>query len=96
MCRHANLIVTARYEGQLVGIARSLSDFTYCTYLSDLAVDLNFQKKGIGKQLIEETRKQAPQGTIILLAAPAAIDYYPKIGMEQYEFCFRLKDMDEA
>jgi len=95
MCENANLIVTARFDGKLIGIARSITDFTYCTYLSDLAINKEFQKKGIGKRLIEETKKQAPQAKIILLSAPAAIDYYPKIGMKKHRYCFILDNIDE-
>ena len=95
MCANANLIVTARIDGKLIGIARSVTDFVYCNYLSDLAVDIQFQKQGVGKKLIEETKKQTPQATLILLSAPAAIEYYPKIGMTKHNHCFILKDSDD-
>ncbi len=95
MCENANLIVTARLDGKLIGIARSITDFAYCTYLSDLAVDKEFQKKGIGKKLIEETKKQTPLAKLILLSAPAAVDYYPKIGMKKHNHCFILSDIKE-
>lgn len=95
MCRNANIIMTARDGEKLVGVARSLTDYAFCTYLSDLAVDETYQHKGIGKQLIAETKKLTPQATLILLAAPAAIGYYPKIGMEKWEHCFRIKDISE-
>src|SRR6187402_3236986 len=61
MLEHGNLIVTARDNGQLVGIARSITDFVYCTYLSDLAVDVAYQKQGIGKELIRLTKLATPQ-----------------------------------
>ncbi len=95
MCNNANLIVTARLDGKLIGVARSVTDFVYCTYLSDLAVDLAFQKKGIGKKLIEETKKQTPQAKLILLSAPAAVDYYPKIGMTKHNQCYYLDDIKD-
>src|SRR4030066_1194940 len=95
MCENANLIVTARLDGKLIGVARSITDFTYCTYLSDLAVDKVYQENGIGQRLIEETKKQAPQAKLILLSAPAAIDYYPKIGMKKHNQCFILDDIRE-
>lgn len=84
MLAHANLIVTARDEGgRLVGIARSLTDFAYCCYLSDLAVSRELQKQGIGRRLIEETlRHLEPGAKIVLLAAPAAVHYYAKVGFE--------------
>jgi predicted N-acetyltransferase YhbS len=82
MLRQADIIVTARDDGRLVGVSRAISDFAYCCYLSDLAVDVAYQRQGIGKRLINETRKAAGDGaTVILVAAPAAETYYPKIGM---------------
>ena len=95
MCDNANLIVTARKDGKLIGVARSITDFVYCTYLSDLAVDAEYQNQGIGKRLIQETKKMVPQAKIILLSAPAAVDYYPKIGMKKHNHCFTLDDIDE-
>ena len=95
MCENANLFVTARLDGKLIGVARSITDFTYCTYLSDLAVNKDYQKRGIGKRLIEETKKQTPQAKLILLSAPAAIYYYPKIGMKKHDYCFILDDLKE-
>jgi predicted N-acetyltransferase YhbS len=81
MLRHANLICTAWHGELLVGVSRSLTDFSYCCYLSDLAVDLKFQRKGIGKKLIGITQSRLhPQCKIILLAAPKAEGYYAKIG----------------
>ncbi len=90
MVEMGNLIITARHNGKLIGVSRSLSDFSFCTYLSDLAVDLKYQKKGIGKELIRRTKMEAPEAKLILLAAPEAIPYYPKIGMTQYEHCYYL------
>ena len=82
MCTNADIIVTARdNEGTLIGVARSITDWHYCTYLSDLAVHKKYQHQGIGKKLIEETKKVVPEANLILLSAPAAVEYYPKIGM---------------
>jgi GNAT superfamily N-acetyltransferase len=92
MLAHADLIVTARVDGTLVGVARSVSDFVYCTYLSDLAVDQAFQHQGIGKELIRRTKMETPDAKLILLSAPKAVDYYPKIGMTRHEQCFMLDD----
>ena len=94
MVEHGNLIVTARENGRLVGVARSLTDFVFCTYLSDLAVDEAHQKKGIGKELIRQTKLAAPAAKLILLAAPAAIRYYPKIGMTRHAYCFYLDELN--
>ncbi|MBK0379135.1 GNAT family N-acetyltransferase [Mucilaginibacter segetis] len=95
MCNNANLIITARNNGKLVGIARSLSDFAFCTYLSDLAVDEAFQKMGIGLRLIRETKIHSINAKLILLAAPAAINYYPKTGMTHHQHCFLLDDIND-
>lgn len=95
MLEYGNLIITARENNVLVGVARSLTDFMYCTYLSDLAVDLSYQKKGIGKELIRLTKLETPKAKLILLAAPKAVGYYPKIGMKQMEQCYFLDDVSE-
>lgn len=96
MLANANLIVTARTEaGVLVGIARSVSDFVYCTYLSDLAVDQQYQHQGIGKKLIEQTKLAAPLAKLILLSAPKAVDYYPKIGFSKHDHCFFLENLED-
>jgi predicted N-acetyltransferase YhbS len=95
MCEHANLTIAARADGKLIGIARSVTDFVYCTYLSDLAVDREYQKKGIGKKLIEETKRQSPKAKLILLSAPEAVEYYPKIGMKKHNYCYVLDDIKD-
>ncbi len=90
MLSQADLIVTARIEGgQLVGVSRALSDFAWCTYLADLAVDEAWQRRGIGKELVRRTHEAAGRNTmLILLAAPAAREYYPKIGMTGHDSCW--------
>lgn len=89
MLRNADLILTARIEGRLVGVARAITDFVYCCYLSDLAVDETCQRQGIGKELMRRVAEAAgPQTKLILLAAPKAVDYYPKIGMVRHESCW--------
>ncbi|MBX3009606.1 MAG: GNAT family N-acetyltransferase [Melioribacteraceae bacterium] len=93
MVANANLIITARYKGKLIGVARALTDFTYCTYLSDLAVKVDFQKRGVGKELIKLTYEASKPAKLILLSAPAAVDYYPKIGMEKHNYCYILSDI---
>jgi len=92
MLEHADLIVTARARGALIGIARSVTDFHYCCYLSDLAVDERYQKRGIGKRLIDETQNRlGSRCTLILLSAPAAIEYYPRLGFEKHSQAWILK-----
>ena len=95
MLQNANLIVTARIDGKLIGVSRALTDFGFCTYLSDLAVDEAYQKMGIGVRLIAETKKHSPQAKLILLAAPAAVNYYPKTGMTNFTHCFLLDNVND-
>jgi len=89
MLRNADLILTARLDGLLVGVSRAISDFAYCTYLSDLAVDEMHQGRGIGRELVRLTHEAAGlHTTLVLLAAPKAQTYYPKIGMKKHESCW--------
>jgi GNAT superfamily N-acetyltransferase len=89
MLEHGNLMITARDGKKLIGVARSLTDFAFCCYLSDLAVDRAYQKGGIGKALIEKTRDEAgPDSMVLLLSAPSAMSYYPHVGMPKAENAF--------
>ncbi len=89
MIEHADLIITARVDEKLVGISRAITDFNYCTYLSDLAVDAACQRRGIGKELIRRTHEAAGlHTTLILLAAPKAESYYPHVGMARHNSCW--------
>ena len=95
MLQHGNLIITARQDGKLIGVARSLTDFTYCTYLSDLAVHEAYQKRGIGKELIRLTKLATPKAKLILLSAPKAVNYYPRIGMTKWDQCYVLDHVSD-
>jgi ribosomal protein S18 acetylase RimI-like enzyme len=89
MLRNASLILTARCDMQLVGVSRALSDFAYCTYLADLAVDADYQRMGIGRELLRRTHEAGGlETTLILLAAPKAAEYYPHIGMTKHDSCW--------
>lgn len=91
MLRGAQVIATARDRGRLVGISRAITDFAYCCYLADLAVDAAYQRRGIGKRLIGETHAAAGAETmLILIAAPAAEGYYPRIGLRHYPGCWGI------
>jgi predicted N-acetyltransferase YhbS len=92
MLSYGNVLITAWDEDKLIGVSRALTDFSFCCYLSDLAVDIDYQKKGVGKKLIDETHNVAGVSTtLILLSAPAAANYYPKIGMEKFTDCFIIR-----
>lgn len=91
MLVQANLVWTAWDGSLLVGIARSLSDGVYATYLSDLAVRLSHQRHGIGRELMRRTQASAPQANLILLAAPKAADYYPHVGFTRHDSAWILR-----
>ena len=91
MLRGAQVVATARDRGRLVGVSRAITDFAYCCYLADLAVDAAYQRRGIGKRLIVETHAAAgPETMLILIAAPAAEGYYPRIGLRHYPSCWGI------
>lgn len=92
MIRHGNLTVTAWDGDLMVGLARTLTDFAYVGYLSDLAVRESHQRRGIGVELIRRTReKMGPRSMLVLLSAPKAVDYYPKIGFTKHPSAWALR-----
>jgi predicted N-acetyltransferase YhbS len=96
MLSHANLICIASDGDALVGVSRCVTDFSFCCYLSDLAVDTAYQKQGIGRELIRVTQARLdPECKIILLAAPEAEDYYPKIGFAHFHSAWVLPGYDD-
>src|SRR5579883_3158215 len=91
MLRQADLVITARDGERLVGVSRAVTDFSYCCYLSDLAVDVAWQRRGIGQELIRRTHAIAGlDATLILLSAPKAMSYYPHIGLTRSERAFTI------
>ena len=94
MVDNADLTITARDgEGRLVGVARSVTDFAYCCYLSELAVDRDCQRSGIGRELMARTKDAAggDKISLVLLSAPDGMDYYPKAGLEKFDNCFGIR-----
>jgi predicted N-acetyltransferase YhbS len=90
MLKNANLVITA-WDGELlVGIARSITDFSYATYLSDLAVRDTHQRRGIGRELLRRTQEAGGTARVVLLSAPKAESYYPRIGMTQHTSAWTL------
>jgi predicted N-acetyltransferase YhbS len=95
MLRHANLVVTAWDGERLVGISRTLTDFLYVGYLADLAVRDTHQRRGIGTELIRRTREtMGPRSHLVLLAAPKAVGYYPRIGFTAHDSAWILRASD--
>jgi predicted N-acetyltransferase YhbS len=91
MLANANLVVTAWEQEVMVGISRALSDFVYVTYLADLAVRVSHQRCGVGRELIRRTQAAAPAAEMVLLAAPAARQYYPRVGFTQHPSAWILR-----
>lgn len=91
MLSAANLVVSAWDDELLVGIARNLTDWVYVTYVADLAVRASHQKRGIGRELLRQTRDAAPQSQLVLLAAPKAEAYYPRLGFAPHNSAWTLK-----
>ena len=92
MYENSNLIVSAWIGNELIGVSRAITDYCYCCYLSDLAVKKSFQSKGIGKELIRLTKEEiGDESMLLLLSAPAAMDYYPHVGFEKVENGFIIK-----
>jgi GNAT superfamily N-acetyltransferase len=91
MLDHASLTITAWNDSELIGIARALTDFSYCCYLSDLAVVKDYQNQGIGTQLIKHVQSEiGEEAALILLSAPSAMNYYPKVGFHQIDNGFKI------
>ena len=91
MFAQANLVVSAWHEGALVGVARGLTDHSYCCYLSDLAVDQVYQRQGIGGALLAQVRQVlGPEVSLVLLSAPEAMDYYPRVGFAHADNAFLI------
>lgn len=92
MYSHSNLVVTAWDKTRLVGVSRALTDFCYCCYLSDLAVRKRYQHHGIGRELIRLTKERiGDESMLLLLSAPAAMEYYPKVGLSRVENGFIIQ-----
>jgi ribosomal protein S18 acetylase RimI-like enzyme len=96
MIKNADIIVTAVVDNKIIGVARAITDYSYCCYLSDLAVDVDFQSQGIGKMLIRKVKEQLGEKCkLILLSAPAAVSYYPKIGFTQHPSAWVIENTKE-
>nr|WP_233522569.1 GNAT family N-acetyltransferase [Peribacillus glennii] len=86
MIENSNVLITAWDNDRLVGVARAITDYCYCCYLSDLAVNQDYQNKGIGKELTRLVQEHiGEEVSLLLLSSPIAMDYYPKIGFEKIE-----------
>jgi GNAT superfamily N-acetyltransferase len=95
MISGSNLLITARAEGQLVGLLRGISDHCYRSFITDLAVSQGYQRKGIGRQLLTIAREQAPEARLILFSAEDAAPFYENLGFHLHERCYQLKAGEE-
>ncbi|WP_078546800.1 GNAT family N-acetyltransferase [Litchfieldia alkalitelluris] len=91
MIENADILISAWDGEKLIGIARAITDFSYCCYLSDLAVNKEYQKQGIGKELVTLVKENiSDEVTLLLLSSPTAMNYYPRIGFERIDNGFRI------
>ena len=91
MIEHSNILITAWDKDLLIGVARALTDYSYCCYLSDLAVNKNYQYNGIGKELVKLLQEHiGEEVSLLLLSSPTAMQFYPKIGFEKIENGFKI------
>jgi predicted N-acetyltransferase YhbS len=92
MVDNSNLTISAWHENKLIGLARAVTDYSYCCYLSDLAVDKDYQKQGVGEELVRLVQKEiGEEVALILLSSPTAMNYYPKIGFDKIENGFIIR-----
>lgn len=92
MLAHADVLISAWDGDQPIGLARAITDYTYCCYLSDLAVCKDYQKQGIGKELVKVLQEHLGEETsLLLLSAPSAMEYYPRLGFEQLTNAFLIR-----
>lgn len=90
MLNNANILYTAWDNAKLVGVLRGVSDMSYCTFVSDLAVLKSYQNQGVGRKLLAALRRaQGEKVSTVLISAPIATDFYPKVGFEQVEHAFK-------
>ncbi|KAB7672149.1 GNAT family N-acetyltransferase [Bacillus sp. B1-b2] len=91
MIKNSNVLITAWNNNQLIGVARAITDYCYCCYLSDLAVNKNYQNRGVGKELVRLLKEHiGDEVALLLLSSPTAMEYYPKIGFEKIENGFKI------
>ena len=91
MIENSGVLITAWDNHRLIGVARAITDYSYCCYLSDLAVNKDYQNKGIGRELIRLVQEQiGEEVALLLLSSPIAMEYYPKIGFEKIENGFKI------
>lgn len=92
MIDNADILITAWEDGRMIGLARAITDFSYCCYLSDLAVDQHYQKHGIGSEMVKKLQTIiGEECSLVLLSAPSALEYYPRIGFEKADHAFFIK-----
>ncbi|MDQ0088579.1 putative N-acetyltransferase YhbS [Paenibacillus anaericanus] len=92
MIDNSDVMITAWFDGKMIGVARAITDFSYCCYLSDLAVDKRYQKHGIGTELVKRIQSiVGDECSMVLLSAPGAVEYYPRLGFENSDKAFVIK-----
>jgi len=87
---HSKLVVTARDNGKLVGIAFSITDFTSTCFISDLAVRPEYRRHGCGEELVTRSHELAGGEKVRLVSVSNSntVDYFKTIGMEKCDDVF--------
>jgi ribosomal protein S18 acetylase RimI-like enzyme len=89
MLAGANLIVTARENGEVLGLARCISDMAWVAYCAELAVKESAQGRGIGRGILDTCYDLLGPGMGLILAAePQAVGFYERIGMQRLKAGF--------
>ena len=98
LLQNASLSLTARTEsGLLVGVLLGLTDFAYWLYVTDLGVDRAYERRGIGRQLMEEALRLAggeKDIAVYLIANENAVPFYERLGMEQATEVMKYNHID--
>ena len=86
LVRNVSISLIARNEaGMVVGVLFGLTDFCYWLYVTDLGVDRNYERQGIGSRLMKEALERAggeKDIAVYLIANENAVPFYQKLGMK--------------
>lgn len=94
----ASVSLAARNEdGLLVGVLLGLTDFAYWLFVTDLGVDRDYERQGIGRRLMKEAHAIAGgerDVAVYLVANENAIPFYEKLGMEKSDDVMQYNHID--
>ncbi len=98
LLENASVSLAARNEeGRLVGVLLGLTDFAYWLYVTDLGVDRDYERQGIGRRLMKEALDLAggeKDIAVYLTANENAVPFYEKLGMKQAAEVMKYNHID--